>query len=89
MLEDGKIFEGINFGCSGEVIGEVVFNTSMTGYQEIITDPSYCEQIVTMTYPQIGNYGTNGKDIQSLIKVWSCILRIMGLLAFRRSIPDS
>jgi carbamoyl-phosphate synthase small subunit len=65
MLEDGKVFEGTNIGCSGETIGEVVFNTSMMGYQEILTDPSYCEQIVTMTYPQIGNYGTNGKDIQS------------------------
>lgn len=65
MLEDGKVFEGTNFGCSGEVIGEVVFNTSMTGYQEILTDPSYCEQIVTMTYPQIGNYGTNRIDVES------------------------
>lgn len=65
MLEDGKVFEGRNFGCSGEVIGEVVFNTSMTGYQEILTDPSYCEQIVTMTYPQIGNYGINSMDIES------------------------
>ena len=54
MLEDGKVFEGKSFGCDGEVTGEVVFNTSMTGYQEILTDPSYCEQIVTMTYPQIG-----------------------------------
>ncbi len=65
MLEDGEIFEGKNFGCSGEVLGEVVFNTSMTGYQEILTDPSYCEQIVTMTYTQIGNYGINSRDIES------------------------
>ncbi len=65
VLEDGKVFEGKSFGCGGEIMGEVVFNTSMTGYQEILTDPSYCEQIVTMTYPQIGNYGINSKDIES------------------------
>lgn len=65
MLEDGKVFEGKGFGCDGEVTGEVVFNTSMTGYQEILTDPSYCEQIVTMTYPQIGNYGVNTEDVES------------------------
>jgi carbamoyl-phosphate synthase small subunit len=65
VLEDGMVFEGKNFGSSGEVPGEVVFNTSMTGYQEILTDPSYCEQIVTMTYPQIGNYGVNSMDVES------------------------
>jgi carbamoyl-phosphate synthase small subunit len=65
MLEDGRVFEGKSFGMSGEVMGEVVFNTSMTGYQEILTDPSYCEQIVTMTYPQIGNYGINSADVES------------------------
>ena len=65
LLEDGKVFKGKNFGCSGEIIGEVVFNTSMTGYQEILTDPSYCEQIVTMTYTQIGNYGVNNQDVES------------------------
>ncbi len=65
MLEDGKVFEGKSFGCRGEAVGEVVFNTSMTGYQEILTDPSYCEQIVTMTYPQIGNYGINSEDTES------------------------
>ena len=65
LLEDGKVFRGKNFGCSGEIIGEVVFNTSMTGYQEILTDPSYCEQIVTMTYPQVGNYGVNRQDVES------------------------
>ncbi len=65
MLEDGKLFKGENIGCSGETIGEVVFNTSMIGYQEILTDPSYCEQIVTMTYPQIGNYGVNSIDVES------------------------
>ncbi len=65
MLEDGKVFEGTNIGYSGETIGEVVFNTSMMGYQEILTDPSYCEQIVIMTYPQIGNYGVNSVDVES------------------------
>ena len=65
LLEDGRAFNGANFGVDGEVIGEVVFNTSMTGYQEIITDPSYNSQIVTMTYPQIGNYGVNDEDYES------------------------
>ena len=65
MLEDGTIFNGKSFGSSGEITGEVVFNTSMTGYQEILTDPSYNEQIITMTYPQIGNYGVNNKDVES------------------------
>ncbi len=64
-LEDGRYFEGISFGDSGETFGEVVFNTSMTGYQEILTDPSYHEQIVTMTYPHIGNYGVNEEDVES------------------------
>lgn len=66
VLSDGTIFEGKSFGAEGETIGEVVFNTSMTGYQEILTDPSYKGQIVTMTYPQIGNYGINEEDIESL-----------------------
>lgn len=64
-LEDGTIFAGKNFGATGEISGEVVFNTSMTGYQEILTDPSYRGQIVTMTYPLIGNYGINTEDIES------------------------
>ncbi|MEK6732856.1 MAG: glutamine-hydrolyzing carbamoyl-phosphate synthase small subunit [Candidatus Omnitrophota bacterium] len=64
-LEDGAIFEGVSFGASGERLGEIVFNTSMTGYQEIMTDPSYKGQIVTMTYPLIGNYGINKEDIES------------------------
>ena len=64
-LADGKVFEGKSFGATGEISGEVVFNTSMTGYQEILTDPSYCGEIVTMTYPQIGNYGINSEDIES------------------------
>ena len=61
VLSDGIVFEGRGFGCEGETIGEVVFNTSMTGYQEILTDPSYKGQIVTMTYSQIGNYGVNDR----------------------------
>ena len=64
-LEDGKIFHGYSFGADGENFGEVVFNTSMTGYQEILTDPSYKGQIVTMTYPMIGNYGVNSEDVES------------------------
>jgi len=66
VLSDGTVFEGKNFGAEGETIGEVVFNTSMTGYQEILTDPSYNGQIVTMTYTQIGNYGVNSEDLESL-----------------------
>lgn len=65
VLESGDVFTGINFGAAGESIGEVVFNTGMTGYQEILTDPSYCGQIVTMTYPLIGNYGINVDDAES------------------------
>jgi len=64
-LEDGKIFRGQSFGASAERCGELVFNTSMTGYQEILTDPSYKGQIVTMTYPLIGNYGVNKEDVES------------------------
>jgi carbamoyl-phosphate synthase small subunit len=64
-LSDGTVFSGWGFGAEGEIFGEVVFNTSMTGYQEILTDPSYCCQIVTMTYPLIGNYGSNLDDVES------------------------
>src|SRR5450756_2098763 len=65
VLEDGSVFEGFAFAGSGETMGEVVFNTGMTGYQEVITDPSYKGQIVTMTYPLIGNYGINTEDMES------------------------
>ncbi|MDA8234267.1 MAG: glutamine-hydrolyzing carbamoyl-phosphate synthase small subunit [Clostridia bacterium] len=65
VLEDGALFTGRAFGATGETLGEVVFNTGMTGYQEILTDPSYCGQIVTMTYPLIGNYGINEEDFES------------------------
>src|SRR3954471_8613599 len=64
-LEDGAVFTGQHFGAPGTAEGEVVFNTSMTGYQEILTDPSYKGQIVTMTYPLIGNYGINRQDVES------------------------
>lgn len=65
LLEDGRVFKGFSFGLIGEVVGEVCFNTGMTGYQEILTDPSYSQQIVTMTAPHIGNYGINDEDIES------------------------
>lgn len=65
VLEDGREFTGISFGADGEAFGEMVFNTSMSGYQEILTDPSYAGQIVAMTYPLIGNYGTNADDVES------------------------
>src|SRR5438128_1002461 len=64
-LEDGTVYTGRAFGARGETFGEVVFNTSMTGYQEVLTDPSYKGQIVTMTYPLIGNYGVNAEDRES------------------------
>ena len=64
-LQDGTIFRGVSVGAEGKTIGEVVFNTAMTGYQEILTDPSYCRQIVTLTYPHIGNTGTNSDDMES------------------------
>ena len=64
-LADGTVYLGNSIGAAGFTVGEVVFNTSMTGYQEILTDPSYCQQIVTLTYPHIGNYGTNPEDVES------------------------
>lgn len=66
LLEDGTVLTGQSVGATGESFGEVVFNTGMTGYQEVLTDPSYCGQIVTMTYPLIGNYGCNVDDIESM-----------------------
>ena len=65
VLADGTVFRGIAIGATGRSVGEVVFNTSMTGYQEILTDPSYCKQIVTLTYPHIGNVGCNDEDVES------------------------
>src|SRR5262252_4372438 len=65
VLEDGAVFYGASFGARGETFGEVVFNTALAGYQEVLTDPSYRGQIVTMTYPHIGNYGVNPEDNES------------------------
>src|SRR5215467_9831004 len=65
VLADGQYYEGMSFGAEGEAVGEVVFNTSMTGYQEILTDPSYEGQLVAMTYPEIGNVGVNPEDVES------------------------
>src|SRR5687767_2223657 len=65
VLADGTIFHGRSIGARGAAVGEVVFNTAMTGYQEILTDPSYCRQIVTLTYPHIGNTGVNDEDQES------------------------
>lgn len=77
-LEDGSIFKGIGIGAVGETVGEVVFNTAMTGYQEILTDPSYARQIVTLTYPHIGNTGVNAEDEES-DQVWAAGLVIRDL----------
>ncbi len=82
VLEDGSVFKGTSIGASGVSVGEVVFNTSMTGYQEILTDPSYAEQIITLTYPHIGNTGTNEEDVESN-KIWAkgLIIRDLPLIA--------
>lgn len=64
-LADGTVFQGVSIGAAGRTVGEVVFNTALTGYQEILTDPSYCRQIVTLTYPHIGNYGINAEDVEA------------------------
>jgi carbamoyl-phosphate synthase small subunit len=64
-LADGTVFRGTSIGCAGHTVGEVVFNTALTGYQEILTDPSYCRQIVTLTYPHIGNVGVNDEDVEA------------------------
>ena len=82
LLNDGRIFEGKQLGHSGETTGEVCFNTGMTGYQEILTDPSYCSQIVTMTSPHIGNYGINEEDIESdKIQVSGFVVKEESLIA--------
>ena len=82
VLEDGTVFKGVSIGAEGCSVGEVVFNTSMTGYQEILTDPSYCRQIVTLTYPHIGNTGTNSEDEESPnIHAQGLIIRDLPLVA--------
>ena len=87
-LADGTVFLGSSIGATGATTGEVVFNTAMTGYQEILTDPSYCQQIVTLTYPHIGNYGVNEEDIESdKIHAAGLIIKDLPLVAsnFRKS----
>lgn len=81
-LADGTVFRGISIGASGHTVGEVVFNTALTGYQEILTDPSYCRQIVTLTYPHIGNYGISAEDVEAK-KVFAAglIIKDLPLLA--------
>ena len=75
-LENGSWFEGVSVGAKGDTGGEVVFNTSMTGYQEVLTDPSYAGQLVTLTYPMVGNYGINDRDFESgKIRVAGLIVR--------------
>lgn len=92
-LKDGSIFYGTSVGVSGQVVGEVVFNTGMTGYQEILTDPSYARQIVTLTYPHVGNTGTNSDDTEST-QIWAegLIIRDLPHLAsnwrMEQSLPD-
>jgi carbamoyl-phosphate synthase small subunit len=92
-LADGSIFHGISVGIAGSTVGEVVFNTAMTGYQEILTDPSYARQIVTFTYPHIGNTGVNSEDVESA-QVWSAglVIRDLPPLAsnwrMEQSLPD-
>lgn len=92
-LADGSIFRGESIGADGQTIGEVVFNTAMTGYQEILTDPSYAKQIVTLTYPHVGNTGTTPEDAESW-KVWAAglVIRDLPLIASswrdKQSLPD-
>ena len=82
ILEDGTLFSGRSVGSRGESVGEVVFNTAMTGYQEILTDPSYTRQIVTLTYPHVGNYGINAEDVEaSKVHAAGLIIRDLPLLA--------
>ncbi|WP_395669411.1 glutamine-hydrolyzing carbamoyl-phosphate synthase small subunit [Rhodoferax sp.] len=87
-LADGTVYIGNSIGAAGSTVGEVVFNTSMTGYQEILTDPSYCQQIVTLTYPHIGSYGTNIEDVESdKVQAAGLIIKDLPLVAsnFRSS----
>ncbi|MGL4809785.1 MAG: carbamoyl-phosphate synthase domain-containing protein, partial [Giesbergeria sp.] len=81
-LADGTVFIGSSIGATGTTVGEVVFNTSMSGYQEILTDPSYCQQLVTLTYPHIGNYGVNTEDIEAdKVHAAGLIIKDLPLLA--------
>ena len=87
-LADGTVFQGISIGAPGQTVGEVVFNTALTGYQEILTDPSYCQQLVTLTYPHIGNYGISAEDVEAnKVHAAGLIIRDLPILAsnFRSS----
>ena len=91
-LADGTVFKGTSIGAVGTTAGEVVFNTALTGYQEILTDPSYCRQIVTLTYPHIGNYGVNAEDVEaSQVHAAGLVIRDLPLLAsnFRQTLTLS
>jgi carbamoyl-phosphate synthase small subunit len=91
-LADGTVFHGLSIGAAGRTVGEVVFNTALTGYQEILTDPSYCQQIVTLTYPHIGNYGINPEDAEATkIHAAGLIIKDLPILAsnFRQSLTLS
>jgi carbamoyl-phosphate synthase small subunit len=91
-LADGTVFTGKSIGATGQTVGEVVFNTAITGYQEILTDPSYCQQIVTLTYPHIGNYGVNDEDVEaSRVHAAGLIIKDLPLLAsnFRKTVTLS
>ena len=83
VLEGGLVFRGEGFGAEGTAGGEVVFNTAMSGYQEVLTDPSYCGQIVTMTYPQMGNYGINDEDVESHNRS----VQVAGFVVRERCVP--
>src|SRR4030067_566219 len=87
VLEDGTVFEGEAFGACRDILGEVVFATGMTGYQESLTDPSYCGQILVSSYPLIGNYGVNSEDSQSeKVQVWGHVVKeLCGLPSHRAS----
>ncbi len=88
-LADGTVFQGVSIGATGQTVGEVVFNTALTGYQEILTDPSYCRQIVTLTYPHIGNYGINTEDVESTqVHAAGLIIKDLSLIAsnFRQTV---
>ncbi len=81
-LADGTVFTGVSIGAAGQTVGEVVFNTALTGYQEILTDPSYCQQIVTLTYPHIGNTGVNAEDVEAIrVHAAGLIVKDLPLLA--------
>ena len=91
-LADGTVFRGISIGAAGDTVGELVFNTAMTGYQEILTDPSYCRQIVTLTYPHVGNYGISAEDVEAKrVFAAGLIIKDLPLLAsnFRSSMTLS